>query len=177
MMNFNLQPTLADAVVRLEPLQVDDFEKLYVVASDPMIWEQHPNKDRYQKEVFANFFKGAVESKGAFLIYDVQTGALIGSTRYYELDETAKSIAIGYTFLARSHWGTTYNRSAKLLLAKHAFQYIDTLIFHIGSNNIRSQKAIAKLGVQKIGELEMKYYGEKSLMNFVYAAHKADWVL
>jgi RimJ/RimL family protein N-acetyltransferase len=175
-MNFELQPTLEDAIVRLEPLQANDFEKLYAIACDPMIWEQHPNPDRYQKPIFETFFKGAVDSKAAFLIYDNQTHQLIGCTRYYEWDEKAKSIAIGYTFLAKSHWGTKYNQAAKTLLFNHAFQSVDKLIFHIGEHNIRSQKAITKLGAIKIGKIEMAYYGETPKYNFVYEINKVDWV-
>jgi RimJ/RimL family protein N-acetyltransferase len=174
-MNFELQPTLQDATVRLEPLQADDFEKLYAIACDPSIWEQHPNPDRYKRPIFETFFQGAIASKAAFLIYDQQTNQLIGCTRYYELDDNAKSIAIGYTFLAKSHWGTTYNQAAKKLMFHHAFKYVDKLIFHIGEHNIRSQKAISKLGAVKIDRIEMPYYGEAPKYNFVYQMNKANW--
>ena len=141
-----LQPTLQDELVMLTPLKEDDFEALYQIASDPLIWEQHPNKNRYQRDVFKVFFKGAIDSKGAFLIYDKLTGNLIGTTRYYDLNTNTKSIAIGYTFLTRAYWGTGYNKAAKTLLLQHAFSFVDTVIFHIGANNVRSQKAIGKIG-------------------------------
>ncbi|MBC7861832.1 MAG: N-acetyltransferase, partial [Bacteroidia bacterium] len=63
---FDLRPTLQTELIKIQPLSVEDFEKLYKVASDPLIWEQHPNKDRYKRDVFETFFKGAIESKGAF---------------------------------------------------------------------------------------------------------------
>lgn len=85
-MNFELQPILENEYVKIIPLKNNDFEILYNIASDPLIWEQHPNKDRYKKEVFENFFKGAIESKGAFLILDNKTNMPIGSSRYYDLD-------------------------------------------------------------------------------------------
>ena len=175
-MNFDLRPThLKNEFVKLSPLAADDFDKLYQVASDPLIWEQHPNKVRYRREVFEIFFKGAIESGGAFLVCDSNTNQPIGSSRYYEYNTSKKTIAIGYTFLARDHWGTTYNKALKSLMLDHAFTFVNDVIFHIGANNIRSQKAIVKLGATKIGEVEMEYYGEQTKLNFIYQINKADW--
>lgn len=179
MPDFDLQPTLKNEFVTIQPLRSDDFENLYSVASDPLIWEQHPNKDRYQREVFENFFKGAIESKGAFMVFDSRTMQPIGSSRYYnsfnnqELE--SNQIAIGYTFLARDHWGTTYNRALKTLMMDHAFKYVDTVIFHIGAQNTRSQKAMERLGGLKIKEINVAYYGEPSKLNFEYHINKTDW--
>jgi len=175
-MYFDLQPSyLENKFVKLSPLKAEDFEKLYKVASDPLIWEQHPNKSRYQKQVFQNYFEGAMESGGAFLISDATTGNPIGSSRFNEYDKEKSSVAIGYTFLARDHWGTTYNSAVKSLMLNHAFRFVENVIFHIGANNIRSQKAIERLGAKKIAELEMNYYGEPQQLNFVYCITKKDW--
>lgn len=176
MVNFELQPTLENELIKIQPLQHSDFETLYNIASDPLIWEQHPNKDRYKREVFETFFKGAMESKGAFLVFDNKTKELIGSSRFYEFDTDNKSIAIGYTFLAKDHWGTTYNQALKLLMIEHAFNFVDRIIFHIGANNIRSQKAIEKLGVKKVEEILMSYYGEEPKLNFIYQINKDAWI-
>lgn len=167
-MDFNIQPTLENEFVKIEPLKESDFETLYAVASDPLIWEQHPNKDRYKREVFENFFKGAIESGGAFLVFDNKTNKPIGSSRFYDYNPTNKSILIGYTFFARSHWGSTYNPALKSLMIDYAFQFVNAVIFHIGAVNIRSQKAIERLGAVKVAELEVEYYGEPSKLNFVY---------
>lgn len=173
---MDIQPThLHDANVTLVPLQESDFERLYQVASDPLIWEQHPSRNRYQREVFANYFKGAIESKGAFLVLDTQLGIPIGSSRFYDYDAAMGNILIGYTFLARSHWGSTYNRSLKTLMIDHAFGFAEQVVFHIGAQNIRSQKAIERLGAVKMGELDLAYYGEVANPNFVYQISKADW--
>ncbi len=172
MENFNTQPTLENEFVRIQPLKESDFETLYGVACDPLIWEQHPNKDRYKREVFEIFFKGAIESGGAFLVFDKQTDVAIGSSRFYDYNEENKSVLIGYTFFARSHWGSKYNHALKNLMILYAFQFVDSVIFHIGANNIRSQKAIERLGALKIDELEVKYYGEESKLNFVYEIKK-----
>ncbi len=174
--DFELQPVLENDIIRIVPLKEDDFESLYEVASDPMIWEQHPNKDRYKREVFKNFFKGAIESGGAYLVYDNITGKPIGSTRYYGYDKTDSSVSIGYTFLSRDHWGTTFNRALKTLMLDHAFKYVSKVYFHIGAVNIRSQKAILKLGAVKIDEVEMEYYGEDKKLNYVYEINKVHWL-
>ena len=170
-----IQPTLQNEFVKLVPLKEGDFEILYKVASDPLIWEQHPNKNRWQREVFQNFFKGALESQGAFLIYDTKTNETIGSTRFYDWNEEKNNVSIGYTFYARSHWGGKYNPSTKNLMMQHAFKYVDSVIFHIGADNIRSQKAIERLGAKKIAEEEMAYYGEETKLNFVYEIRKTEF--
>ena len=165
---MNLQPTyLHNALVSLRPLSVTDFELLYAVAGDPLIWEQHPNPDRYKREVFQNYFKGAVESEGAFIVLD-QHEQVIGSTRFYDYNPAKSEIKIGYTFFARSCWGQEFNRSTKLLMLSYAFEFVNRVLFHVGASNIRSQKAMEKLGAIKIGEEEVAYYGEATRLNFVY---------
>ncbi|GAA3959587.1 GNAT family protein [Pedobacter ginsengiterrae] len=174
-MKFELQPTLENDLIKIVPLKADDFENLYAVASDPLIWEQHPNQDRYKREVFENFFKGAIESSGAFLIYDKKTGQIVGSSRYYELDEEQNSVAVGYTFIGRQFWGKGHNAALKKLMLDYAFQSIDKVILHIGATNFRSQKATEKLGAIKIADLEVAYYGEPLKWNFVYQIDKQKW--
>ena len=172
---FDMQPELENDFVKIRPLRKDDFEALYKVASDPLLWEQHPNKNRYKRDVFENFFKGAIESGGAFLVFDKKTDEVIGSSRYYKFDESKKFVSVGYTFLARSCWGSEYNRALKTLMLDHAFNYADEVYFHLGENNIRSQKAILKLGAVKIGEADIEYYGEEYYKNFIYIINKEMW--
>ncbi len=174
---FNLQPThLKNELIKIVPLQENDFDKLYAIASDELLWEQHPNKDRYKKEVFQVFFKGAMESKGAFIVYDITTNLAIGSSRYYEYNEENKSIAIGYTFVARSHWGLGFNKALKTAMLNYAFTTLDTVVFHVGASNFRSQKAVEKLGAVKIKEIEMAYVGEANRLNFEYHLEKEKWL-
>jgi len=174
-MHFDLQPALENDLIQIVPLKETDFDALFTVASDPLIWEQHPNKDRYQREVFQNFFKGAIESKGAFIVSERETGKIVGSSRYYDLDEENSTVAIGYTFISREFWGKGHNRALKTLMLDYAFQFIDKVILHIGATNFRSQKASEKLGATKIGELEVAYYGEPIKLNFVYQIDKVKW--
>lgn len=151
-MTLNLQPVLVGRYVKLVPLKESDLDVLYPVASDPLIWEQHPEKTRYQRDVFQKYFDSAVESKGALLVYDVQTNELLGCTRYYDYHEMEKVITIGYTFLSRSCWGKPFNREMKKLMMEYAFNYAERILFVIGEHNIRSRKAVEKIG----GKLEGK---------------------
>jgi RimJ/RimL family protein N-acetyltransferase len=179
-MPFDLQPTLENPWIRLRPLREDDFERLYAVAADPLIWEQHPSRTRYQREVFENYFRGAMESRGALLILDAQSGQELGSSRYYDWDESKRHVAIGYTFIARSHWGAAkggrnYNRELKRLMLDHAFQFAEAVLFHVGAANMRSRMAMQKLGATLIGEAAIAYYGEPSNQNVIYRIERADW--
>src|SRR5690606_20447722 len=137
-MNFCIQPLLENERVKLIPLKEEDFERLYEVASDPNVWAQHPNKNRFEREVFQNFFKGAMESKGAFLILDKNSEEIAGSTRFYNYNERDNSILIGYTFYAVKFWGKGLNSSAKKLMLDYIFQFVDKVIFHVGAENFRS---------------------------------------
>ena len=123
-----------------------DFGALYAVASDPLIWEQHPIRNRYREEVFREYFRSGLESGGAFVAVDRKTGRIIGSSRFYGYDEAASEIEIGWTFLARSHWGGVYNREMKRLMIEHAFRFVGNVIFLVGPQNLRSRKAMQKIG-------------------------------
>jgi len=143
-----LQPTLSGATLLLRPLADDDFEPLYAAASDPLIWAQHPSQNRYQRPVFEQWFLAAIESKGALVVIDANNGQIIGSSRYYDWDEVAKEVAIGFTFLRRPYWGGATNAEMKKLMIDHALQSVDTIWFHVGPNNIRSQRALDKIGAR-----------------------------
>jgi len=176
-MNFSIQPTLENENIQLNPLQESDFERLFSVAADPEVWSMHPNKERYKREVFQNFFKGAVESKGAFLIIDKNSNEVLGSTRFYDYNDEEKSIFIGYTFYGTQSWGKNINASVKKMMLDYIFQFVDKVIFHVGKDNIRSVKAMNKLGAENLGEEEVAYFGEASKMNVVFQIKKEDWKL
>ena len=165
---FDLQPTLESDLALLRPLTMSDFEALFSVASDPLLWEQHPNSDRYQGPVFREFFDTAMASGGAFVIIDRADGKIIGSSRFYDLDEELGFVHIGYTFLARSHWGTTFNRSVKNLMIEHAFKTMNAVRFQIGAQNIRSQTAIERLGATRVGIADLPDANGITALHFLY---------
>lgn len=172
---MNLQPILENDLIIARPLRDEDFKSLYSAASDPLIWAQHPNKNRYKREVFKTFFEGAMKSGGAFIVYDKKSGEVIGSSRFYDFNGETKEILIGYTFFIRKYWGKEMNHALKRLMLNHAFQFAEKVIFHIGAGNIPSQKSIAKLGAVKIGEQEVQYFGEAPKLNFVYEIRKQNY--
>lgn len=175
-MNFSIQPTLENEKIILYPIKENDFEEVYLAASNPETWEQHPNKSRWQREVFKNFFEGAILSKGAFKIVDKNINIVIGSTRFYNYNEHEQSVLIGYTFFDKAYWGKGLNYSVKSLMLDYIFQYVSIVEFHVGYENIRSQLSISKIGVTKIRELEVTYFGESPKMNFVYQITKEGWL-
>jgi RimJ/RimL family protein N-acetyltransferase len=150
-MPFELQPVLKGELLELRPLRPEDFHNLYAVAADPLIWEQHPSKDRYKEEVFKEFFREALESGGALVALDARDGRVIGSSRFHGYDEGKSEIEIGWTFLARSHWGGVYNREMKRLMLRHAFRFVERVIFLVGLENLRSQCALEKIGGVRVG--------------------------
>ena len=170
-MPFDLQPHLVGELIELRPLREADFEVLFAVASDPLIWDQHPDKSRSTEPGFRKFFRGAMESGGAFLILDRKTGNVIGSSRYHDYNEPQSEVEVGFTFLARSCWGGTYNRELKRLMLDHAFRFVSTVYFRVAPENWRSRKAVEKLGAREVG-IETKEGREPSV---AYVLARETW--
>jgi RimJ/RimL family protein N-acetyltransferase len=145
-MTPNLQPTLVGETILIRPIRTDDWPEMFAAASDPLIWELHPVRDRYKEDVFRIFFDGAVESKSGFAFVDRSSGKIAGSSRYHGYDPERREIEIGWTFLARDYWGQGTNREVKRLMLHHAFTFADTVLFWVGDTNWRSQRAMEKIG-------------------------------
>ena len=171
-MPFDLQPHLTGILIELRPLTPNDWDELFAIASDSLIWEQHPEPDRYKEGVFRIFFKDALESGGAFVIIDRKTQRIIGSTRFYGYDQEKSEIEIGWTFLARKYWGGRFNAEMKRLLLNHAFRVVQSVVFFAGEHNVRSQKAMEKLGAIKIGTATRAYGNHPPATNLKYVIKK-----
>ena len=154
-MASDLQPILTGDLIELRPLRPDDFDALFSAANDPLIWEQHPESDRYQRDVFQKYFDGALESRGAFAIIERKSGQIIGSSRYCNLDLTNREVEVGWTFLKRKFWGGSYNRELKKLMLDHAFRFVDRVLFVVGEKNLRSQKALEKIGAKFLKKAQL----------------------
>ncbi len=145
--SFELQPTLVGQTLTLRPLVAADLEALVAAASDPLIWQQHPEPQRCEREFFSNgFFAGALGSGSALTVIENSSGEVVGSSRYYDWNPEAHEIAIGYTFLIRRLWGGASNAELKALMLDHAFRWASRVWFHIGPDNWRSRRAVEKLG-------------------------------
>lgn len=172
---FDFRVRLEGELLKLRPLEEKDFEPLFAAASDPAIWEQHPEPDRWQRGVFEGFFRGAIESRGAFLITDSRSGEVIGTSRYLAFSPEKRSVEIGYTFLARSCWGNTYNRELKKLMCDYAFRFVDSVEFRIGAFNRRSRAAVEKLGAELEAEYTAKRVSGREHPAVLYRLRKERW--
>lgn len=156
-MAFDSQPTLTGRLINVRPLRSGDYPQLYAVAADPLIWEQHSVKDRHDEGVFQEFFAESLASGGALLVADAQTQQVIGSSRYFGYRQEDQEVEIGWTFLARSHWGGLYNAELKDLMLRHAFRFVLSVVFFVDPENIRSQRALEKIGA--VRELQCDLQG------------------
>ena len=170
-MAFELQPTLRGKVLEMRPLREDDWDELYALASDPLIWEQHPDRERWREERFRVVFREGMESGGALVAIDRQTGQAIGFTRYHDYRPEMSQIEIGWTFLARSHWGGKYNSEMKDLMVRYAFKFVKTVVFSAGVDNKRSCKAIEKLGAVPVGTKINQNGGESVVYHLTAASY------
>ena len=173
-MIFDLQPTLENNLILLRPLNQEDYDSLYQVAKDPLIWEQHPC-DRSEKNEFGIFFKESMASKGALLIINKLSNEVIGSSRFNEIEGVNSAIEIGWSFLARKYWGGKFNKEIKNLMIDYAFKYIDDLIFRIDKDNIRSQKAVEKISGEKITRSDYRHLIKENDTNLTFLINKKNW--
>jgi RimJ/RimL family protein N-acetyltransferase len=172
-MSFDPRPNLKGELIELRPLTREDWDDLFAVASDPLIWEQHPESNRYKEDVFRIFFREALESGGAFVVIDKKSQKIIGSTRFYGYDPEKSEIEIGWTFLARKYWGGRYNWEMKQLLLAHAFKFVENVVFFVGPNNIRSQKAMEKIGGIRNGIVKRVFGNHPPALNVRYVIKRS----
>ena len=165
---MNIQPELENELVTLRPLSQADFDELYQVAKDPLIWQQHPDSERYKLDVFTEFFNDSINSEGALIVMDTSTNQIIGSSRYKPINDADNAIEIGWSFLARSKWGGMYNKAIKELMISHALKYVEHIIFYIGKQNTRSQKAVEKIGGKLINRPELFHLKSNDENNVTY---------
>ncbi len=169
-MSFDYQPVLKGELLELRPLRSEDYGDLYAVAADPLIWEQHPVSNRHEQVVFEGFFREAMDSGGALVAIDARTRQVIGSSRFHGYDPGKSEVEIGWTFLAKSHWGGTSNGEMKRLMLQHAFRFVNRVVFVIGPQNLRSQRAVEKIGGIRTGSRP----DESGTDNYVYSITAPD---
>lgn len=170
------QPVLEGDRLRLRPLAPSDWEALYAVASDPLIWEQHPQHDRWREPVFRAFFDNALANGGAVAVIDRAIGALVGSSRWERYDPADGGyVEIGWTFLARSHWGGDYNPELKRLMIGHALQQVRRVGFRVGETNWRSRRAMEKIGGRLTTVTTLENTASGKIVHVHYEITRADF--
>jgi RimJ/RimL family protein N-acetyltransferase len=167
---FDAQPVLRGERLDVRPLRPEDWDALYAVASDSLIWEQHPARNRHELDVFRRFFDEALASGGALVVVDRANGLVIGSSRFHGYDQATSQVEIGWTFLARLYWGGVYNGELKRLMLAHAFRFVDTVIFVVGPGNLRSQRALARIGAVRTDEIAPGSGGDSLVFRLTRAA-------
>jgi RimJ/RimL family protein N-acetyltransferase len=169
------RPTLTGRLVHLRPLGEDDWAPLREVASDPAIWAGHPVPDRWKEPIFRSFFEGVLAKEGAMAVFDRGSDELIGSSTFHSHRPERSQIEIGSTFLARSHWGGSYNREMKALMLTHAFQHVERVVFRIGETNHRSRRACEKIGGRLTDRTEVVAGPNGPVLHLVYALTRKEF--
>lgn len=146
---------LKGTFVRLEALTQEHVQTLRTLARDFRLWEYtrtlliddtfDEQFDRYIANAFNPEFGGLQIN---FVMRDAQTDEVMGMTRYYKMDAVHKRVSIGYTWYAPAYWGKVHNKECKLLLLQYAFETLgyQRVEFEVAHQNLRSQKAVAKIG-------------------------------
>ncbi len=168
---FDYKPTLVGERLALRPLMEVDFDALYDVANDPLLWAGHPSKNRYELDIFTEYFAEALKADTAFVAIEKNSNEIVGTSRFYGLDTEKSEIEIGWSFLARRCWGGAYNGEMKHLMLSHAFQYVDQVTLIIDINNVRSQKAAEKIGAV----LSNPHFERNDAINVVYTIDKVSY--
>lgn len=171
-MNFELQPTLTGELVEVRPLRREDFDELFRAASDPLIWELHPDRERYTKEGFTRYFESGMASGSALVVVDRKTGRIIGSSRYH--DVTREKVEVGFTFLERAYWGGAYNGELKKLMLDHAFRFVKRVLLVVGEENLRSRRAVEKIGGKLIGREIRTMANGAVVPHVIYAVERKE---
>lgn len=169
---FDFKPVLVDDPVLIRPLCRDDFDALFRISSDPLLWEQHPAKERSTPEGFQKWFEEAMATNKALFIEDRKTGKAVGTSRYREVEEDPTVIEIGWTFISREFWGKGYNTAVKRRMMAHAFTRYEKILFFVDKQNFRSQKAVEKLGGKRIAAPPGSSFEERAVRSFIYCVER-----
>lgn len=173
----DLQPTLEGPHVIVRPMNTEDWEHMYAIAADPLVWEQHPAKNRYEEVQFREYFEAGIASNSAVTFIEKESGNIIGSSRYHGYDGDKREIEIGWSFLGRDYWGGRYNGEVKKLMLKHAFTFVETVVFWVGADNIRSRRAVEKIGGKLRDGIQQRGHGTVQFDYVVYEITRQQFTL
>jgi RimJ/RimL family protein N-acetyltransferase len=169
---FDYQPHLSGELLDLRPVRATDFDGLFAAASDPEVWALHPHSDRWQAPAFRAYFEEGLASGGALVAIAKADGAIAGWSRYSAQYGQSGEMEIGWTFLGRAYWGGAYNGEMKRLMLDHAFRFVDRIIFRIGERNLRSRRAVEKIGGRLTDRTEATIIDGVESRNLYYAIER-----
>jgi N-acetyltransferase len=177
--------------VYLKELRPEYLPALKQLAKDPRLWEYTKSFiiDDSFDEQFDHYMKMAFGEQGdcifsvglqkSFVIFRSSDDAIIGMTRYYGIDEKNKRLDIGYTWYTPEVWGRVHNKECKLLLLQYAFEVLqmNRVGFHVAHINLRSQRAVEKIGGVKEGVMRKhSYQKDGSIRHTVlYSILNEEW--
>ncbi|WP_026918135.1 GNAT family N-acetyltransferase [Gordonia shandongensis] len=171
-------PTLAGRAVTLRPLALADAEALGAVASDPDLYRWTSGVPR-GRAAAAAWIRDALADpeRIPFAVVDA-AGHVVGTTSFYDVDESTRSLAIGYTFYAPDAMGTAVNPEAKLLACEYAFTDCGAvrIVWHTHAQNARSRRAIEGIGARAEGELaKHRRFGDGWRTTAQFALTDDEW--
>jgi RimJ/RimL family protein N-acetyltransferase len=170
------QPVLEGERLLLRPLEPDDWNALYAIASDRAVWALHPAHDRWQEAVFRAFFDDALANRGALAVIEKASDEIVGSSRFQGYDPAdGGSVEIGWSFLARRLWGKGYNAEMKRLMLAHALQYVEVAQFRVGAGNVVSRGAMKNIGGRLTDRTEITVLAGEPVLHVIYEIDRAGF--
>jgi N-acetyltransferase len=175
MSGFNYQPVLEGELITMRPYQEADWDELFAVARDPLIWELHPVHNRWKEPVFRYNIDDAFADQGGLVAIERASGRIIGYSRYSCTETEADEVEIGWTFLARRFWGGRVNLDMKRQMLTHALAHFPTVIFRVGENNLRSRRAVEKIGGRLIERRSLTVFQGVEIWHVTYLIDRAGF--
>ncbi|MET7427212.1 GNAT family N-acetyltransferase [Dactylosporangium sp. NPDC005555] len=166
--------------VRLEPLARSHVPALFAAGGrDEEVWRwlsaPTPRSESDLREIVSRRLKDVEDGKRvAFAVLGREEGAAIGTTNLHSWHSADGRIEIGGTWFGRKWWRTAANTETKLLTMTYAFETLGytTVVWRVGSGNLRSREAITRIGATLIGP-EPAAAAEPGLL--LYTMRRAEW--
>lgn len=174
-MDFDYQPSLKGTLLRLDPLVEADRDALFAVASDREIWALHPAHDRWQEPVFRAFVDDALGDEGGLVVRELGSGRVVGFSRYSMRFNQPGEVEIGWSFLSRDLWGGRHNREMKRLMLAHAFRFVPQVVFRVGEDNLRSRRAMEKIGGRLTERTQEAMLAQGPVVHVLYAISRDEF--
>lgn len=184
MLNFRHEYILENDIVRLTPLQENDFDKLvHFSIEEPELWT-HSSLQADSPEKLKLYLKRALEDREnqnayAFLVFDKRTNQYAGSTRFYDIQLKNATLQLGFTWYGKAFHGTGLNKNCKYLMLEFAFDTLqmERVEFRADNDNARSIQAMKSIGCTVEGILRSNMYKPDGTRrdSIVLSILKGEW--